>query len=314
LTSVLLARFDVLVATEEALRSLGGDERAALEAAIRTAGLGLLVVGEPIAGTVATPLTPWQITPAANDAESMVRATRVRLVGGRTWPEPLEVWVATWSEHPLMRALLRDPQGDVLAALEPLGSGRVARSLVAESWRWRLTGQTADYAALWHDVLAAVARQEVPRGQWRLVPAGGVITAGQPVDVTWLGDAENAPPFARLRDGDGSEVAILRLRQLGDQPGEAAARWWPAQPGWHRLENETGQGIDLHVSPPSEWPGLERAMCRDATRELVRATAELRPAEPVTDAPNDRRQWRWGAWVVFVIALGALWWRERGAV
>ena len=36
----------------------------------------------------------------------------------------------------LMRAVVRDPQGGLLVAVEPLGRGRLARSLVAASWRW----------------------------------------------------------------------------------------------------------------------------------------------------------------------------------
>jgi hypothetical protein len=314
LTPALLARFDVLIATEESLRGLSSDERTVLEAVVRSDGLGVLIVGEPTAGTVATPLTPWQLTPAGSDAESIVRTTRLRLVGGRDWPEPMEVWAANWQAHALMRAVVRDPQGGLLVAVEPLGRGRLARSLVAASWRWPLAGHASDYAALWREILGVVARPEAIGGGWRLGPGASVISVGRPIDVTWLGEAGSAPPVARLRFDHETEAMSWRLQSRVDRPGEAWTRWWPARPGWHRLEDEVGHGLELYVSGPGQWPGIERALRQDATRELVRATANVDASQAGAAEARDWLRWRWAAWAAFVISVGALWWRERSAM
>jgi hypothetical protein len=210
--------------------------------------------------------------------------------------------------------VVRDPQGGLLVAVEPLGRGRLARSLVAASWRWPLAGHASDYAALWREILGVVARPEAIGGGWRLGPGASVISVGRPIDVTWLGEAGSAPPVARLRFDHETEAMSWRLQSRVDRPGEAWTRWWPARPGWHRLEDEVGHGLELYVSGPGQWPGIERALRQDATRELVRATANVDASQAGAAEARDWLRWRWAAWAAFVISVGALWWRERSAM
>lgn len=314
LNAPFLSQYDLVVATEESLRALEGEERAALETAVREQGLGLLVVGEPKASNEPISLLPWKITLLGQDADSMVRSTRVRLVAGREWPEPITVWAAAWPERPLSRALVRDPQGNLVVALEPLGRGWLGRSMVVDAWRWPLAGHAAEYAALWSELIGSVARSAAVDGAWRLQRAQDVIQVGQPVTVTWTGEPGREPRVARLRAEGVVAAASLSLAPLANQAGQAWTRWWPVQRGWHRLETETGVGFDLYVSELGEWSGVERARRHESTTALVQATVDSRAVPAGASQGDAWLKWRWAAWAVFVAAAGALWWRERKAL
>ena len=100
----------------------------------------------------------------------------------------------------LGRWLVRDSRARTLAAALPFGRGRVARSLVADTWRWLQGGHPDDFARYWSTVLSAVARPATTaRGQWNLEDDSGAIFAGEPVRISWRSEADAALPGAEVR-------------------------------------------------------------------------------------------------------------------
>lgn len=306
----LLAGFELVVASEEAVVALGTDERRALTAAIQDEGLGLLVVGEPAVARSPSGLLPWEIQLERTEPAEAVRATRLRTVSGRVWPEPIGLWAARGPIRPLQRELARDPQGRVVVVHEPLGRGWIGRSLIAESWRWLLAGHDADYAALWSEILGSLAKPKSLAGGWRPQSDDGLFIVGRAVDIIWTGVAGQEPPVARWRVPGAATSIDLHPTGWPGRPGEAWTRWWPAQPGWHRLESDAG-GLDCHVIALGDWPGMQRAQRRAATLALVEGSVSAGVKSRVVATSDDSLRWRWLAWFVFVGVVGALWWRER---
>jgi hypothetical protein len=313
LAPALLAGFDLIVTTEDALVALGGDELRALTAAVREEGLGVLVLGEPQAGRTPSTMLPWQLAEERNEPAEALRATRLRLASGQEWPEALNVWAVNWPERPLVRVLARDSQGRVVAAQEPLGQGWLGRSLVADSWRWPLAGRASDYAVLWSEVLGALARPKSLAGAWRLQGTTGMIEVGRAMDFRWSGAAGREPQVARVR-GEGPATPIeLQLAAWPRRSGEMWTRWWPSRMGWHRFETDEG-GVEFYVGAPGDWPGIRRVQRGAATAALVMESVEAPAQSGSVSRGEQLRVWLWLAWFIFVAALGALWWRERSRV
>jgi hypothetical protein len=150
LTPGLLARYAVVVADAPTLAGLPAGESQTLRAAVQQGRLGLVVLADagalpaavparadfavqplPTAGAVAQPLA-WPNAPA--QVRALVPA---RLRPGRAQP------------------LITAPGGAVVAASRRVGLGATVVSVVPETFRWALQGQTAAYTSFWSQLLVA---------------------------------------------------------------------------------------------------------------------------------------------------------------
>ncbi len=183
----------------------------------------------------------------------------------------------------------------------PGGPGRsLGFVLFDRSYRWITAGFAPDFARLWKSVFERQLRYRggrtpiavqspLPRARQRLTLCGAGFDRNQPA------------PIAPL---DGS--APVRGSAAADSAGGPCASYWPQRAGWYQLEEADGD-FAFYVFPRDAWPGWQRRIARDETRQM--ATARLGPA---TDLPAPRRPLplHWIA-LVLIGLLALTWWRER---
>ena len=309
LTPSLLDAFDLVVAEERFLATLGERAEGVLHAAIE-GGLGLLV--RP--GATPDPRA-WYALPgravaglADKDEDDGRMPTRV------AWSDGV---VSTPLSGPAreivlgddaVRPLLSDPQGRVLAGSRRVGAGQIGGWVLEDTYRWVLDGKPGFHRRAWSTMLGALARgRAAPRA---LLPAGPLFVDRRVPITLDVGDRDPAaPPRARLVTPDGATRDLAWRQDLVD-----ATRWhsvfWPDLPGWHRLEVDGATVAVWRVVEAGAWPTVNQVRRQEASARLaVRSAAVERAAVAGVWTPHEPT--RIALLLLATAAFALLWIDER---
>lgn len=299
LTPESLAAADLVVIDERAWLALTPEEKTALEGAV-SAGLGLLL---RIAGTVDDAVAAdWRrfgYAVANEGTPRNVTLDRALALAARTVFTAAPVRVDAAAAVPIVRG----DGGEAVASWRSYGEGRVGVWTLVDSFDLVLLGEAARHGTLWSDVVGTLARARPVPPRPRLP------------EVAWVGERAVvcAPSGTRRSAQDANDgSASLRIRApdgtvtplISDARGCAA--YWPAMPGWHRLEG-AAEGDAFYVRAADDGASLRAARDARATAARVRPWQEVADAASTASAPLPR-------WPFFLVWLGlatALWWRER---
>jgi hypothetical protein len=327
----LLSGYDLLLADGRSLLALAEPERTAVRGAIAEHGLGLLTLAddavEPGREGSATPATrsttnsllPWQLEPVAGSGDDPGaqdghdRSVRLRWV---TMTVPLDTTAnaAPWQivTRDAEQPLIRDDQGRILAASDPLGQGTLALTLVRDTGRWNRTGDPAAFAAYWSHLFSRVARSNPDAGWWSLTAGeSGPVRVDEPLELVWHGSAAGTLPRFVVTDDLDAATTLAGLQATVE-----STRWsttfWPRRAGWHRVSGPGGTHFDFYVATPDEWRSLDAARRRMATANFaaasarqVASTAGSVSSGVLTEVP--------AAWwfCLFLLGAGTLWIERR---
>ncbi len=313
----LLARFDVVVTTEAALRELAPAESAILQTTICENALGVLVVGEAAAPPPAEFFAPWKIAAASAEAsDSPLALVRLRLAGGASIDEPVSRLPGELSSLPLSRWLARESRGGAVAGALRRENGWVARSLITDTWRWLQGGHRDAYATFWSHLLSAVARPpEVGPGQWSLAAPAERREVNDAVLLKWHGPADQVPATVRVRTNLGASFR-LPVNSDPQDPGHATALFWPATTGWHEVDGGSPDSVvfSFYVQPAGALPAARAAHRQMAMERQAAASAEPSRSSPLLPPGHWRpRMLELGAFALFLGSAAYLWIEQRRA-
>lgn len=320
LTAASLAETDVVVLDERSLAALSATQRSTLQQAIRN-GLGILVrTSGPLGDGARQVLRSWGLpVTGGNQAAPLslpADADAVLLQARRGPQRPASdstayVEEADTASHqaalPVLERLavqtagatplLHDDKGAAVGGYRALGRGRVALLPVTDSYRLVLAGRDDRHAELWSSVLASIARA-LPAAE---APRIDAITpwAGERMALCHL------QTTAQVRAPDG---AFIPLRIDPASGAEHCAGYWPAQDGWHQLQQGENRHM-FYVFDPATARPLHRQQLREATAQRL-AGGTAAASVGLVETPGARWPWL----LAFVLAAGLLWWLERRRV
>jgi hypothetical protein len=285
-----LAAADLLVLDERAWRALSTAERDALLAALAD-GLGVLLrITGPLAEAEREALAALGLAVEAAPAGTPGASTGVRLPAsllataaarggdapgdGARGPDAAPTFRrrALRVDADDAMPLLADADGVALGLWRGVGRGRLGLWWLDDSHRLQVHGREAAFATLWSDVAGTLARPA----------AAPPIRTGEDRGVDRRRTLCGLAAGAGVRAPSGARVP-LHVDRAG------CAAWWPAEPGWHRLDagaRDAGAGTPptwLHVRADGEAAGLEATARRDDTLRLASAP---RPAVDAAAAPR----------------------------
>lgn len=301
LDAASLDALDLLVIDQRRLVALGNAQRQGVRAAIGR-GLGVLVRTDgPLDAAARAALGELGLAVTGGSTGAAVPAPR-SLVASPGAIDPAATPADAAPLPPLQRRTLQPQQADaVIAARADDGSalgwwraqgrGRIGIGLIEDSFALVLAGRGDLHAALWAQLVSAVAR------------AGGsapaaVQTGWSQHRMTLCGVAADAAVIGPT----GTPQALLIDPASGTR---ACAAYWPATAGWHRLQTGNEQRW-LYVRAPGDAPALHTQQTRDATVAMAAidapASVGAPPAQPGT---------RWPWLLAWLTLAAALWWLER---
>ncbi|WP_425598410.1 carboxypeptidase regulatory-like domain-containing protein [Xanthomonas arboricola] len=300
LDAASLDALDLLVIDQRRLVALGNAQRQGLRAAIGR-GLGVLVRTDgPLDAAARAALGELGLAVTGGSTGAAVPAPRSLASPGASDAAAAPADAAPLP--PLQRRTLQPQQADAVIAARaddgsalgwwrPQGRGRIGIGLIEDSFALVLAGRSDLHAALWAQLVSAVAR------------AGGsapaaVQTGWSQHRMTLCGVAADAAVIGPT----GASQALLIDPTSG---ARACAAYWPTTAGWHRLQTGTEQRW-LYVRAPGDAPALHTQQIRDATVAMAAVDA---PAS--VGAPTAQPGARWPWLLAWLTLAAALWWLER---
>ncbi|WP_425512752.1 carboxypeptidase regulatory-like domain-containing protein [Xanthomonas arboricola] len=301
LDAASLDALDLLVIDQRRLVALGNAQRQGVRAAIGR-GLGVLVRTDgPLDAAARAALGELGLAVTGGSTGAAVPAPR-SLVASPGASDAAAAPADAAPLPPLQRRTLQPQQADAVIAARaddgsalgwwrPQGRGRIGIGLIEDSFALVLAGRSDLHAALWAQLVSAVAR------------AGGsapaaVQTGWSQHRMTLCGVAADAAVIGPT----GASQALLIDPTSG---ARACAAYWPTTAGWHRLQTGTEQHW-LYVRAPGDAPALHTQQIRDAT---VAMAAIDTPAS--VGAPTAQPGARWPWLLAWLTLAAALWWLER---
>ncbi|GAA4435223.1 hypothetical protein GCM10023188_27060 [Pontibacter saemangeumensis] len=307
LTPKLLQQFDLVVTEPQALQNLSAGERAALQRAVTADGLGVLTITNAPATNRSTAFfTSFQTKRVAPQDTRTTRAS---------WEDNVTA-TATAAPYMLVNSaavsvLVTEQNEQLLAGAKREGWGKVALSLVPQTFAWQLEGKEEIYASYWAHLLSEVAKQEVQETFWQLT-LPQVPQPNWPVTLTYIdySASGSALPSATVTSLADSALYIkMPLAQNPVQPTQYSGTFWPHRSGWYQVQAPGAPPYLFYVQDADDWDFTKIQARRQATLAYIaqtKASSEVAPVvyieEPVPLI--------W-FFVLFVLSSGFLWLEEK---
>lgn len=307
LTPKLLQQFDVVITEPQALQNLSPRERAALERAVTEEGLGVLTItNAPVNSRSTGFFTSFQ---ARRLSQQDTRSTRA------SWADNVTA-TATAAPYALVNitvveGLVAEPNNQLLVGAKHVGWGKVALSLVPQTFPWQLEGKEETYASYWANLLSAVAKQEVQEKFWQ-VANPQVPKPNQPLALTFTNYAaagSDIPSATVMHVADSSSVN-LPLAQNLLQPTQFSGTFWPRRSGWHQVQTPDALPYLFYVQDSEEWLFSDLQAKQQETQAFV-AQQNNAPVTDVTIAYKEEQLPLVWFFLLFVISSGFLWLEEK---
>ena len=146
-----------------------------------------------------------------------------------------------------------------------LGEGKIGLSLVQDSYRWVLAGQTGAHAAYWAFMISELARKAGSRGQL-LLPQPPVYFVDEPLGIRLF--SQNMQPAAIIRANSGKPDSLF-FRQDESEPALWRTTFRPAETGWHPITTTGGATTAFFVSVKAAWQTWQQASKIASTRRFA---------------------------------------------
>jgi hypothetical protein len=197
--------------------------------------------------------------------------------------------------------LLQDETGAPLAVWRAEGRGRVAVSMLTDSYRLMLAGRGDLYGELWSETFATLARAHNSR---RAFTVEGDTRQDQRIALCGVAVG------ASVTSPDGAKTSLLPDPATGTR---TCAAFWPRQKGWHRLQSGDRSQL-FHVRARDAATGLQAAAVREATQRLAAESNRTAQDTAMASSPHPRPGERWPWWLAWLLVSAALWWLERSRI
>ncbi|AKD02709.1 hypothetical protein POKO110462_00165 [Pontibacter korlensis] len=307
ITPKLLQNFDVVVTEPEALEGMNTTERATLQKAVTEGGLGILTIAAAPVNTRNTAFfTGFQSKRLSQQDSRNTRASwGEETAGANATPYSL---VSTSAVRPLVR----EQEDNVLAGAKKAGWGKVALSLVPQTFPWQLEGKEEVYSSYWSHVLSEVAREQVQERFWQ-VERPQVPQPYKPVlltltDYTSRGAGVTVPAATVISIADSTSIN-LPLAQQVHQPEKYSGTFWPTRSGWYKVQTADVSPYFFFVQDTSAWRFESIASKRAATQAF--AAQQSINAAGTSIAYKDEQVLLIWFFVLFTLSSAFLWLEEK---
>jgi hypothetical protein len=249
-----LDRFDVVIGDLSVLNALSPAESGALKQEIADKGLGLIVRAD------STGKTPWLQKQFPVDRPSGKEPAPASLIinGGKS-KSKLNYGLVHIVYQNGTQPLVRTEQDRVLASSAISGSGKIIFTTLNNTFSWMLSGNKADYSALWSALITKAARK----------------SDNVENDIAFLSPLYvNEPIALQIAQGKSSPIIINNQTVASAQnpwvPFEYSLLYWPQAAGWQSLK-QNDQASNWYAYARKDWKTMQATDKLSATKRYADA-------------------------------------------
>ena len=243
-------KFDVLIGDLSVLNGLSPAEGGALKQAIADSGLGLIIRAD------STGKTSWlQKQFPVDKAAGKEPAAATVIINGKSSIGKFGYGLAHIVYKNGTQPLVKTMQAKVLASSTISGSGRVVFTTLNNTFSWMLSGNKADYTALWSALITNASRKD-----------GTVQDDIEFLSTPYAGE----PVQLQFTQGKASPTAInnkiIASAQNPNVPFEYFVQYWPAVSGWQNI-----RGKSWYVFANSDWRSAQATNKLSVTKKYAKS-------------------------------------------
>lgn len=299
----LLQQFDLLIVQPDALENLSTTEQRNIRVATEQ-GLGLCLLSSvaPKGWQFSNAMKRFLSFPIKTSASNYIFNAENNAVELNKPP------VAIVDQLDIS-ALLRSESGQIVAAYQLKGVGKIALHLVPNTYQLILGGQSEFYHKAWTDILKKTARQPSSDILWQVKNE----LLGQPdyplsLHLSYQGDL----PTGQLYSVSDSLMIPFGFQQHPFNPGSWEATIWPAKSGWHQVSLKENPSTKhwFYIPDAPDWQSMRIYQQLAENRRWAEAhpsTAKPSAIDIKTSNPIPLYYF----YLLFLVAAGALWLEEK---
>ena len=272
LTSNLLKDFDLIIIDGKSLQSLTNAERNSIKSGITDDGLGALIVPDEIVlngGENSFSDRSFFLNFNFEKFPDLEYRT-VKL----TMPNFDDITIAATAEPFAikedvgLKPVIKDNTGQILAGVSHGSKGLIGTSLIRNSYKWILAGDSQYHAAYWSRLINELVKEDGSSELWKIRP--GPVFVDQPIDLH-LVTSSNYP--AGMMKTESGVTDIIYLRQDRINPRQWWGIYWPKHEGWHRISTQTGNPLWFYAQKPHQWKSWQQNQKISATEQFAALSA-----------------------------------------
>ncbi|MCC9135793.1 hypothetical protein ACFSKU_17365 [Pontibacter silvestris] len=311
ITPKLLQQFDVVITEPQVLQELSTAERASLERAVTEEGLGILTVATaPVNSRNTAFFTSFQTKRLSQQESRNVQATWADGASETATATALPYTIASTAA---VTGIIGEQGHNILVGAKKAGWGKVAITMVPQTFPWLLEGKEQVYASYWANLLTAIARPEVQDKFWQLT-SPQVPQPNKPAILTYTnyssGFTSDAIPTATVSSTIDSTNTTVPLQQNLMQPEQFSGTFWPQRTGWHHIQTPPhAPPFYFYVQDSTDWSFASIQEKRQATQTHIAKQNLVSSHETVT-YEEEQVPAIW-FFALFVMASGFLWLEEK---
>ncbi|QEC79989.1 Rossmann-fold NAD(P)-binding domain-containing protein [Mucilaginibacter ginsenosidivorax] len=250
LSASVFRKFDVLIADLSVLKTLNGAEAAALQQEVTQKGLGVVIRAD---STLRSNSWLQRDFPADRLAVKDPAPVSLSIQGKTGNTAKLNAGMVYLATQTNTQSLVSDYYGHVLAANTLAGAGKLVFTPLNNTFSWVLSGNKADYSALWSLLIAKAARKVATPESWTVKSA--IPTVSNLVELQL--ESAVAPSVIQI------DSAVISPIQNSKLPFQWRVNYWPQADGWQSVKQGNGALSWFYVYNYNDWNTI-RALKKQA--------------------------------------------------
>lgn len=297
LTSATFRKYDLVIADDEELASLG-TLNGSLQQEIR-AGLGLVLrLNEAKSlSTFSKVFNVRSTTDSITTAVQPVLSENNQQLMAVPVSQP--VYLAA---NNTQQVLVQDPKGKALVNTALQGNGRVSATAIPATFNWVLNGSTADYSDYWSTLIKQTARKTTNNFYWNVEPKKP--TVGEQVKLSFQSGSDVMPSLQ------------VNNQSLAVQQHLVLPFYWQAgfraeRKGWNTFSTTAGKEQALYVYDVSAWPALKAERLTADNTSFVKLQVKKEDSSEKVVQYVEKSVSKWIFLGLFLLSVGFLWFETK---
>lgn len=166
-----------------------------------------------------------------------------------------------------LKPVIKDNTGQILAGVSHRSKGLIGTSLIRNSYKWVLAGESQYHAVYWSRIINELAKEDSSE-LWQIRP--GPVFVDQPIDLQLV--TSSTYPAGMMKTESGV-TDIIYLQQDRINPRQWSGIYWPKHEGWYRVSTQRGNPLWFYAQKPDQWKSWQQNKKISATEQFAALSA-----------------------------------------
>ncbi len=294
----LLQKFDLIIADDAELASLGNQEKYVLNSQIDN-GLGLLIrIGEE--KPVSTYATEFSIN---NLAVKQPQGFSFKMIDydDKTSPLIIENPVQLNSKS-IYQSLVLDDKGKIYSENKIYGAGKITITTIPNSYQWAIKGNQKDYAKYWSTIINNTIKKINLKDAVLLTEQFPKIY--DEATLLYNDNDENKVPKISIEN---SAISPIQNQNFSN---EWAGTFWPIKAGWNKVDIK-GLEKQVYIFDKNSWQAATQLERISNTLSFIRNNQIHSPKSQIIVYKQVKEVTKWLFFMLFLLSCGFLWFETK---